>query len=174
MKKKIILGESNFKKLIEGGFAYVDKTLFIQEIVEKGSAVTLIPRPRRFGKTLNLSMLQYFFEKSAEDTSLLFTSLNIWKIEKYRGLQGQFPVVFLSLYDIGDGTWKETFASLRLTISIEFERHRYLLEGETLSQEEKDIYKALLRREEDQALYAKSLFFLTSWLYRYHKKRVIL
>lgn len=174
MKKKILLGESNFKKLIEGGFAYVDKTLLIQEIVEKGGVVTLIPRPRRFGKTLNLSMLQYFFEKSTEDTSELFTSLNIWKLEKYRTLQGQFPVIFFSLYDIGDDTWERTFASLQISISVEFERHRYLLEEDTLSQEEKDIYLTLIRREGDQALYAKSLFFLTNWLYRYHKRRVIL
>lgn len=172
--KKILLGESNFKKLIEGNYAYVDKTLLIQEILEKGGAVTLIPRPRRFGKTLNLSMLRYFFEKSTEDTSHLFYSLNIWKIEKYRVMQGQFPVIFLSLYDIGDDTWGQTLASLCISISIEFERHRYLLEGDTLSPEEKEIYSTYLRRKGDEALYAKSLFFLTNWLYRYHKKRVIL
>lgn len=76
-KKPLPIGISDFKKLRDEGYAYVDKTLFIQEIVEKGTEVALIPRPRRFGKTLNLSMLRYFFERSTEDTSYLFKDLNI-------------------------------------------------------------------------------------------------
>lgn len=159
---------------MEGGFAYVDKSLLIQEIIEKGGVVTLIPRPRRFGKTLNLSMLRYFFEIAEEDTSWLFTSLKIWEEEKYRAMQGQFPVIFLSFYDIGNDTWEKTFSSLQVSISVEFERHRYLLEGAILSPEEQEIYLALLRREADPALFSKSLYFLTNWLYRFHKKRVIL
>lgn len=80
MKKPLPIGISDFKTLIDGGYVYVDKTLWIQEVIEKGTHVALIPRPRRFGKTLNLSMLRYFFEKGEEDTSYLFKGLKIWEI----------------------------------------------------------------------------------------------
>jgi len=100
MHKTLPIGISDFKQIIDGGYAYVDKTLLIQEFIEKGGAVALIPRLRRFGKTLNLSMLRYFFEKGGEDTSYLFKDLNIWNSEKYRALQGQFPVIFISLKDV--------------------------------------------------------------------------
>src|SRR5271167_4739520 len=88
-KKLLPIGLSDFKKLIDGDYVYVDKTLLIQELIEKGTEVALIPRLRRFGKTLNLSMLRYFFEKTEEDTSYLFKNLNIWKNETYRAMQGQ-------------------------------------------------------------------------------------
>src|SRR3990167_1648004 len=100
MNKPLPIGISDFKELLDGGYAYVDKTLLIQEIIEKGTKVALIPRLRRFGKTLNLSMLRYFFEKTDEDTSYLFKGLKIWQHEKCRSLQGQFPVIFISLKDV--------------------------------------------------------------------------
>ncbi len=133
------IGISDFKLLIEGGYAYVDKTLFIQELIEIGAQVTLIPRLRRFGKTLNLSMLRYFFEKSPNATSHLFSSLNIWKEPKYRQLQGKYPVIFLSLKDVKCLSWEETFEKFRQIIASEFERHRYLLEGDFLSPTEKKV-----------------------------------
>ena len=80
------------KKLLKSGYAYVDKTLLIEELIEKGTKVALIPRLRRFGKTLNLSMLRYFFEKGKEDTSYLFKDLKIWKNEKYRACKGNFQL----------------------------------------------------------------------------------
>jgi hypothetical protein len=100
MQKRLPIGISDFKEIIEGGYAYADKTLLIQELIEQGDKVSLIPRMRRFGKTLNLSMLRYFFEKSDSDTSYLFQGLNIWKNEKYRafvlglllGLRGRYEV----------------------------------------------------------------------------------
>src|SRR5271168_590050 len=127
-KKLLPIGLSDFKKLIDGGYVYVDKTLLIQELVSKGTEVALIPRLRRFGKTLNLSMLRYFFEKTEEDTSYLFKDLNIWKLKKYREVQGQFPVIFISLKDVKHATWEETLASLKGLISEAFRSHLYLLE----------------------------------------------
>ena len=94
MNKPPPIGVSVFKEI-------VDKTLFIEEWVEKSVKVALIPRPRCFGKTLNLSMLRYFFEKSKEDTSYLFRGLNIWNHAKYREMQGRFPTIFISLKDRG-------------------------------------------------------------------------
>lgn len=172
MTKQLPIGISDFKKLIEGGYVYVDKSLLIQELIERGAEVTLIPRLRRFGKTLNLSMLRYFFEKG--QPSHLFESLKIWKDEKCRALQGQFPVIFLSLKDVKHPSWEKTFESLCGFIAEEFQRHRYLVEENTLSAEEKDDYLQILRREGEQALVERSLRLLTEWLHRYHKKRVIL
>ena len=137
--RKLPIGISDFKEVISKGYAYVDKTLLIEELVENGAKVALIPRLRRFGKTLNLSMLRYFFEKGKEDTSYLFKDLKIWKNnEKYRALQGQFPVIFITLKDVKHASWEETFASLRELIAAEFERHSYLLEGDILTEKEKE------------------------------------
>lgn len=173
MKKRIPIGISDFKRLIEGGYLFVDKTLLIQELVEKGTIVTLIPRPRRFGKTLNLSMVRYFFEKSEHDTSHLFSSLNIWKSESCRAMQGQFPVIFFSLKDIKHTSWEKTFESLRRLIASEFQRHDYLLEGNFLKAPEKDNYIKILHEEESQTLFEESLKLLTKWLHRYHNKLVV-
>lgn len=173
-KKPLPIGISDFKKLRDGDYAYVDKTLLVQEIVEKGTHVALIPRPRRFGKTLNLSMLRYFFEKGEEDTSYLFKDLNIWKKEKYRELQGQFPVIFISLKDVKHSSWEESFRALHKVIAKEFERHSYILEREVLRAREKELYQKILSEEDDKTLIEQSLLLLTEWLHRYHKKQVVL
>lgn len=174
MHKPLPIGISDFKEVIEGGFAYVDKTLLIEELGEKKSKVALIPRLRRFGKTLNLSMLRYFFEKGNEDRSYLFKDLKIWKNEKYRAMQGQFPVIFFSLKDVKHATWEETFTSLKELIAAEFRRHRYLLEGDTLVDEEKSLYHKILVAEDGKVIIEKSLLLLSEWLHRHHNKRVIL
>ena len=174
MHKPLPIGISDFKKVIEDGYAYVDKTLLIEELIEKGTAVALIPRLRRFGKTLNLSMLRYFFEKYKEDASHLFKDLQIWKNEKYRALQGQFPVIFITLKDVKHASWEETFTSFRELIGEEFERHNYLLEEDNLTVTEKEDYHRIIRREDGKTLIEKSLFLLSKWLNRYYNKRVVL
>jgi len=168
------IGISDFKKLIEAGYAYVDKTLLIQEILDRGTEVALIPRPRRFGKTLNLSMLRYFFTKSSEDQSHLFKDLNIWKNHVYRDFQGRFPVLFLTFKDIKHSTWERTFEHFRMLLAEEFENHRYLLQGDTLSAEEKDSYRTILRGAGSQILCEQSLRLLIKWMHAYHKEQVIL
>ncbi len=173
MAKPLPIGISDFKKLIDGGYAYVDKTLFIQEILEKGTHVALIARPRRFGKTLNLSMLRFFFEKGREDTSYLFKGLKIWQNEKARALQGQFPVVLISLKDVKHASWEETFNALSKLIAKEFERHSYLNQN-FLSTREQALYQQILSEKGDKTLIEQSLLLLTEWLHRYHKKQVIL
>lgn len=170
MEKKIPLGISDFKFLIEEDYLYVDKSLLIQELLEKGSLVSLIPRMRRFGKTLNLSMIRYFFEKGNQH---LFTSLKIWQNEKYRALQGQFPVIFISLKDIKFLTWQECYEALQKVIAEEFKRHRYLLESELFAEEEKIEYLTILQKKGSLAQYTNSLSLLTAWLHRFHGKRTI-
>ena len=173
VKKLLPIGISDFKEIIDENCLYVDKTLFIQEVVEQSARVALILRPRRFGKTLNLSMLRYFFEKVDEDRSYLFKDLNIWKNEKYRMLQGKFPVIFLTLKSIKFSSWNETYDAFRRIISEEFERHRYILENDTLTKQEKETYHEIIYRKDDTTLIGHSLFLLTKWLHRYYKQKVI-
>ena len=105
--KRIGIGVSDFKKIIEEEFYYFDKTSFIDEIIQDGAEVKLFTRPRRFGKTLNMSMLKYFFDiKEAEENRKLFKGLYIEKTESYKE-QGQYPVIFLSLKDLKASTWEE-------------------------------------------------------------------
>jgi predicted AAA-ATPase/PD-(D/E)XK nuclease superfamily protein len=174
MGRPIPIGISDFKELIDNKYAYVDKTLLIKEILEKGSKVALIPRLRRFGKTLNLSMLRYFFEKTKKETAYLFKDLKIWQDEKSRSLQGQFPVIFISLKDIKHASWEETFTSLKRLVSEVFRAHPYLLKSDILDDAEKEDYETIASRQGDQPLYEQSLKLLTKWLSLYHKMRVIL
>jgi len=173
-KKPLPIGIGDFKELRDKGCAYVDKTLLVQEIIEKSAKVVLISRPRRFGKTLNLSMLRYFFEKSDEDTSYLFKDLNIWKNEKHQALQGQFPVVFISLKDIKNQSLEKTLAAFRKLIAKEYERHRYLLANDLLTLREQQIYHKIVAEDDDILFLEDSLQLLSEWLYRYHNRRVIL
>ncbi|MBS0654675.1 MAG: AAA family ATPase, partial [Verrucomicrobia bacterium] len=174
LKKPLPIGISDFKDVIDGGYAYVDKSLLIEELEQRGTVVALIPRMRRFGKTLNLSMLRYFFEKRESDTSYLFKNLNIWKEEQYRQLQGKFPVIFLTLKDIKQPSFEQMFKSLHRVVTTEYTRHRYLLDGETLTPEEKDYFNTILKTAADAPLLEESLLRLTEWLSRYHKTKVIL
>ena len=173
-KKPLPIGLSDFKMLRDEGCLYVDKSLFIQEVLEKGTRAALFMRPRRFGKTLNLSMLYYFFSKSNEDTSYLFKDLFIWNFEQYRGLQGKFPVVFISLKDIKYTTLERTLQAFRKLIAKEYEQHTYLLQGDILSPKERCTYDKIVNEEEDPSLLEDSLQLLSEWLHRYHKQKVIL
>lgn len=174
MKKRLPIGISDYKIIIEEDYLYVDKTLLVEELVGKQTIIALIPRMRRFGKTLNLSMLRYFFEKSDSDTSHLFKSMKIWQNEKMRVLQGQFPVIFLSLKDVKFATWQDTFESLASLVADEYKRHLYLLDAKTLVEKEKEIYTSILQEKASPSLLTKSLSYLTEWLHRFHGKRVIL
>lgn len=174
MRKPLPIGISDFKKVIEEGYTYVDKSLFIQELIEKGGEVSLIPRMRRFGKTLNLSMLRYFFEKREKETEYLFTHLKIWQNEHYRKMQGQYPVIFLTLKDVKYSNWEETFSALSEVIAEEFRRHRALLQSPLLESDERETFKTLMRREGDGTLWANSLLLLSRWLHRVYQKKVIL
>ncbi|MBS0622709.1 MAG: AAA family ATPase [Verrucomicrobia bacterium] len=174
MKKRLPIGISDFKELMDGGYAYIDKSLLIAEIIEEGTKVALIPRPRRFGKTLNLSMLRYFFEKRDEDTSYLFEDLQIWQNATNRALQGQFPVIFLTFKSIKHSSWEQTFKHFRQMLAEEFVRHKYLLDGDLLDASEKIFYKEILQKEEDVTQCATSLRLLIEWMHRYHQQPVIL
>src|SRR5277367_6143755 len=119
MEKLLLIGTSDYKQLIDDNCYYVDKTLFIDDILKLGGRVTLIPRPRRFGKTLNLSTLQYFFEKTKQSNAYLFEDKKIWQLPERVALQGKFPVIFVTFIDIKAKTWQETKEKLIEVIAEE-------------------------------------------------------
>ena len=173
--QKLPVGVSDFKKVIESRYYYVDKSLLLKELIDLGSEALLLPRPRRFGKTLNLSMLRYFFEKTEADTSYLFRHLKIWQAgEEYTGKQGKYPVIFLTFKDVKTAQWNECLGEIKDIIGEEYKRHDYLLDGNLLKGNEKDRYAHIVRLEAETGEYARSLKRLSEYLNRYHQQRVVL
>lgn len=121
----------NFEMLITRGYYFIDKTLLIKDLLDNKASVNLFTRPRRFGKTLNMSMLQYFFENSSKDNSYLFENLNIMKAgEQYTSHMGQYPVINLSLRSAKQPTFELALKCIKDDIVNEFKRHDYILEKE--------------------------------------------
>ena len=174
-KRKLPIGLSDFKRLIEDNYYYVDKSLLLKELIDSGGIVTLIPRPRRFGKTLNLSMLRHFFEKKDKDTSYLFKELNIWKEgEEYQEKQGKYPVIYLTFKDVKNSKWEDAYHKIVSTIKDEFENHSYLLNSNELNEREKTIIENVLTQKLSQTDYEESIRKLSFYLEKHHKQRVII
>ncbi len=173
MKKLLPLGLSDYKELRESNNYYVDKTLLIQDIQESGKAI-LVPRPRRFGKTLNLSMLYYFYTISESSNAHLFVDTEIWKFSEYRALQGAFPTIFITFKEIIETNFVGMLEEFHYVIAQEFKKHTYLLEGATLDDDEKSLFERISGRKATKLELKFSLSFLVQMLARYHKKRVIL
>lgn len=149
MKKKPVvnIGVQRFDKLRKQGSFYIDKTDFIREWWENGSDVTLITRPRRFGKTLNMSMLECFFSNKYEGSADWFEGLSIFgqdsDREKYRNLQGKFPVIFLTFANIKAVGYPEMEKKITEVIADLYENNRFLLEKNCLSENEKEYYESI-------------------------------
>ncbi|MDO4556229.1 MAG: AAA family ATPase, partial [Lachnospiraceae bacterium] len=176
-KNRLPIGMDDFEEIITKEYYYVDKTLLIKELVDKMGKVNLFTRPRRFGKTLNLSMLKYYFEKPIDQKSrkYLFDGLKIMDAgTKYTSLQGQYPVIFLTLKSAKQGSWELSYKSLIEELANEFERHDYVLNCEDILEEDKEKYRAVRGRRGEAIDYAKALFFLSKCLYLYHRKRVVI
>jgi len=139
MARTVGIGHQDFEQLVTNGYFYIDKTKFIKEWWEGGDSVTLITRPRRFGKTLNMSMLEEFFSVRYAGRSDLFESLSIWEDEKYKRLQGTYPVIFLSFAGIKEDTFGEARKSICRTMEEQYNKNDYLLEGDLLNEKEKKI-----------------------------------
>ena len=171
--KRIGIGVSDFKHLIEEDFYYFDKTKFIDEIIKDGSEVKLFTRPRRFGKTLNMSMLKYFFDiKKADENRKLFKDLYIEKTESFKE-QGQYPVVFLSLKDLKARTWEEMERKIIITLSDFLSEYEYLL-NELTGINFENLKNIVYKKASIDDL-TTALKFLTKILYeKYNKKIVVL
>ena len=170
MLKKIPIGIENFKELIEENYFYIDKTKFIEEIVNDGAKVKLFTRPRRFGKTLNMSMLKYFFDiKECEDNKKLFNNLYI-KNSPVITERGKYPVIFISMKEIKGTTWEELQKSARETLSNLYENYSYL--RDSLNERNKRKFDKIWFEEIDGG-YEDSLNFLSKILEEHYNQKVI-
>ncbi len=170
--KKLPIGISDFRKVIRDNNYFVDKSLFIQELINSNAQVALMPRPRRFGKTLNLSMLQYFFENN-QDTKELFRDLAIYKTEEFNKYINQYPVIFLSFKDIKNSNFDETIEGVKDLISNEYERH-YNNIIEVVSIREKTIIDSIINLTASNKNYENSLKLLSKLLYKKYNQEVII
>lgn len=175
---KLPVGIDNFEKIRKEKFYYVDKTRLIEQLLEQWGEVNLFTRPRRFGKTLNMSMLQYFFEIGRDKTLFdgLYISENQWLCEKY---MGQFPVIFLSLKEADGLTFESARYRLTELIGLEAERFSFLLESSKLSENEKEKYRALIMLRDgkysmDEEILKSSVKVLAQLLYNYYGKKTII
>ena len=170
-KKGIAIGESDFKTIIEKNCYYFDKTQWIEEIIKDGAAVKLFTRPRRFGKTLNMTTLKYFFTmKNAEENRKLFEGLDISKSEYFK-YQGQYPVLFLSLKDIKKSSWETCFSTIKRMIRSLYSEYKDV--QECLDELELEDFKNIYFGKEE-AYYSTSLRFLCECIYKHYGKKVIL
>ena len=173
MAATVAIGIQNFDKLREKNLFYIDKTDFIREWWESEDDVTLIARPRRFGKTLNMSMLEAFFSVDYADRGDLFEGLKIWQDEEFRRLQGTYPVIFLSFANVKEKDFETTSYRIRQLLMMLYEKNAFLEECECLSEAEKDAFRRMRTgmSEEDASL---ALYRLSDYLCRYYGKKVII
>ena len=169
--KKIPIGIDDFKKIRENDIYYIDKTKYIEEILVDASEVKLFTRPRRFGKTLNMSMLKYFFDiKNKGENKKLFQNLYIEKSDFFKE-QGAYPVVYISLKGIKADTWESSFFLIKSLISSIYNEFEYI--REKLNESQLDSFNKVWLKKDDGE-YRNALKNLTSFLYEYYKKEVIL
>ena len=173
MARAVGIGNQDFEKIRVNNIFYVDKTIFIKEWWESMDSVTLITRPRRFGKTLNMSMLEKFFSVNCADRGDLFEGLSIWREEKYRELQGTYPVLFISFADVKENSFIQARKKMCRIIKELYRQNLFLLEGDLLEAGEKDDFiKVSIDMEDSEAAYA--LKALSKYLERYYQKKVII
>ena len=169
--KRLAIGIDDFRKIIKEDCYYVDKTKFIADVLQDASNVKLFTRPRRFGKTLNMSMLKYFFDvRESEENRKLFNGLDIEK-SKYIDEQGKYPIILISLKSLKYETWEESLEQLKSLISNLYNEFEYI--RESLNESEIELFNDIWFKKENGE-YANSLKNLTSFLYKYYKKEVIL
>ena len=169
--KRIPIGLSDFKELIEENYYYFDKTKFIDEVIKDGAKVKLFTRPRRFGKTLNMSMLKYFFDiENKEENRKLFKDLYIEKTESFKE-QGQYPVIFLSLKDLKATTWEEMQKDIKSTVARLFSEYKYLLKD--LDKFDTITFENVIMKNIELENLKEILKFLTKILYEKYNKKVI-
>ena len=171
--KKLPIGVEFFEDIRTDGFYYIDKTNFIKDLINMRGSVNLFTRPRRFGKSLNMDMIKCFFEMGSDQS--LFDGLNISKekdlCDQY---QGKYPVISISLKDVDGRNYELALKKMAATLKKEIRRHQYLLEGEKLSEIDKNAVKHLFTDTLDETDQEESLYLLSEMLYKYHGQKVIL
>ena len=167
MAKTVGIGMQSFDKIIEGNYFYIDKTDFIQEWWESGDDVTLITRPRRFGKTLNLSMLEQFFSVNYADRGDLFEGLVIWEEEKYRNLQGTYPVISLSFASVKEEDYVTTREKICQIIRNLYIKYAFLKESDVLIDADREYFDRILSVDVRNSDVTSALYQLSDYLHRY-------
>ena len=173
MKKIIATGEQYFDKIREGNYFYVDKTGFIHDWWEGGDDVTQIARPRRFGKTLTMSMLDCFFSIRYAGRGDLFEGLDIWQEEKYRQMQGTWPVIFLTFAGIKQMSYEQTRLAINEKIWQIFNSYDKVLQDPMFTDADRKMFYSVYKDMDDSTA-ATSLHNLCIWLQRYYGKRVLI
>lgn len=173
MPKTVAIGTQDFEFIRKNDCFYVDKTDFIREWWESKDAVTLITRPRRFGKTLNLNMVECFFSAEYANRQDLFVGLHIWEKEEYRRLQGTYPVISLSLASVKTNTFANARKQICELLNKLYQKHRFLLQGNVLSEPEKEKYNDI-NGNMDDATACYALHNLSDYLSRYYSRKVII
>ena len=172
MARTVAIGIQDFEKIIKNNYFYVDKTDFIIEWWESGDDVTLINRPRRFGKTLNMSMVEKFFSVDYAKRSDLFKGLSIWENEKYRDLQGTYPVISLSFANIKERDYQTTRKKICQTITELYVKYYFLLDSQKLEQGDIDFFQRI-SVDMDDVDATMAIHYLCKYLYMYYGKKVI-
>ena len=173
MARVVGIGKQSFEKIIKENCFYVDKTGFIKEWWDNKDDVTLITRPRRFGKTLNMDMIKCFFSNEYKDRGDLFEGLDIWKDEKYRELQGTYPVIFLSFAEIKQNNYQDTIAKIKKILCSLYQSFMFLKDWDGLTDEEKNNLKRISEDMSDVTAQS-ALNELSNYLSRYYGKKVII
>ena len=173
MAKTVGIGIQSFDKLREENYFYIDKTSFIKEWWESGDDVTLIARPRRFGKTLNMSMLEQFFSTDYADRGDLFEGLSIWKEEKYRNLQGTYPVISLSFARVKENNYTTTREKICEILTNLYIKYDFLRNSDVLTDKDREYFDQISINMSD-SIATSALYQLSDYLYRYYGKKVII
>lgn len=173
MTRTVSIGCQDFETIRREGYFYIDKTSFLSEWWENGDSVTLITRPRRFGKTLNMSMTENFFSVNYAGRSDLFEGLAIWNSQKFRDLQGTYPVIALSFADVKQITFDQARKTICRIIKMIYNKYDFLLESNLLNESEKEDFRRISVDMEDNEA-AFSLKMLSDYLSRYYNKKVII
>lgn len=180
-RKPLPVGVENFEMLVTRGYFFIDKTWLIKDLLDQKSTVNLFIRPRRFGKTLNMSMLQYFFEDERErdgskkDNQALFDGLAIMDAgEPYLSHMGKYPVISLTLKEASQPNFQTSYTLLTYEIAREYDRHSFICDGDCLEPHEKEKYRRIMAWKGTEADHLSSLQFLCSCLKKYYGKNAIL
>ena len=172
--KPLPIGVEDFKRLVDNGYYFVDKTLMIKELLENKETVNLFTRPRRFGKTLNMSMLQRFFEATEKSNAYLFDGLKIAAYPEYMVYQGQYPVISISLKSMKRASYQEAYFEYVKLLSDEFERHEIILQSDAVSEEDKLEFQKIKKRIAEPKEYNSAVKLLSKCLQKVYQKNVII
>lgn len=173
MAKTISIGAQSFEFIRKNDCFFIDKTGLIREWWENADTVTLITRPRRFGKTLNLDMLNCFFSRKYEDRGELFEGLSIWEDEKYRKLQGSYPVIFLSFADIKGATFEKTRQGIKYSLAELYGIHRYVKDGKDMAEKDLTFFDSVSPNMQDTVA-VLALKYLSDYMSRYYGQKVLI